>query len=72
MNTKGAYNFEAKAKQYRGYTVEQLHYALTDIRETIEVWSDSPSAGWYADDLHTVAAEIGRREAKGPCPNCGK
>ncbi|MBW2636015.1 MAG: hypothetical protein JRC86_00565 [Deltaproteobacteria bacterium] len=61
MNTKGPYNFNAKAAQYRAYNMDALHFAANDIRETLKVWPDHPNAGWYMDDLHTVTKEIGRR-----------
>jgi hypothetical protein len=71
--SKGAYPFKEKARQYRGYTAAQLAFALSDIKDTIAAWPDGPNAGWYADDMHTVAAEIKRRDkAEGVCPHCGR
>jgi hypothetical protein len=72
--TKEAYNFAAKRRQYRAATDASLAYAIEDIRKTLAAWPDHPNAGWYADDAHTVAAEINRRgkaETSPFCPTCG-
>ena len=65
MKTKGNYDFTTKAREYRRLSDSALRFAARDIRETLRVWRDHPNAGWYADDLHTVAAEANRRHLQG-------
>jgi len=62
LGSKGAYPFEAGAKRWRAASMAELLYAVKDIREVIRVWPDHPNGGWYADELHTVGAEINRRK----------
>jgi len=72
--TKGPYDFAAKKRQYKRLDDAALAFAAEDIRLTLVAWPDHPNAGWYADDAHTVAAEINRRAGlkRSKCPACGK
>lgn len=77
-NTKGAYPFAEKEKQYRRATDAMLAFARNDAFEAMKVnegWNE-PAACWYADDVHTIAAEMARRSARaaetGMCDACGE
>jgi len=74
MKTKGPYDFAAKRKQYRGYTMEQLRFAAQDCLDTINAWRPGhhPNEGWYLDDYHTIKDEIRRRLTSDVCETCGK
>ena len=71
MQTKPAYDFAAKRRQYRRYSIEALRYAAQDIVDTLAVWRHGdpqhghhPNEGWYLDDLHTVKEELRKRESE--------
>jgi len=72
IGTKQAYDFAAGKRRYAKYTMAQLRFAVEDIKQVTKVWPDHPNANWYADDLHTVVAEILRRTDSGACPTCGR
>lgn len=64
------YPFAEKEAQYAAYTDAQLHYALADARKTAKAEDEMAKSGhglsrygWYADDVHTIAAEIRKRRA---------
>ena len=64
------YPFAEKEAQYAAYSDAQLHYALADAREAAKAEDEMAKAGhglsrygWYADDVHTIAAEIRKRRA---------
>ena len=65
-NTKSApYPFADKERQYRKYDDASLAFARRDAHEAMKAsqgWNE-PAACWYADDLHTIAAEQKRRGA---------
>lgn len=63
MSTKGAYDFTAKEQQYRSYTLAMLTYAAKDAAEARDAMRghDPIAENWYADDVHTILAEINRR-----------
>jgi hypothetical protein len=63
-----SYPFAEMEERYAGYTDDQLAYALKDAREAARnedamAKQGHPLAqyGWYADDVHTIGAEIMRR-----------
>jgi len=64
-STKGAYPFAMKEELYRTYTNDQLHWALKDAKEARENMRghDTLAEAWYADDVHTILAELRRRGA---------
>ena len=71
--TKGPYDFAARKAYYRKCTDESLAFATEDIRQVMAAWPDHPNGGWYADDAHTVAAEINRRAGAKPMAcACGR
>ena len=61
LGSKGSYPFAAGAKRWRKATVAAMLYALADIRAVLQAWPDHPNSGWYADEAHTVNAELKRR-----------
>jgi hypothetical protein len=63
-----SYPFTEMEERYAGYTDDQLAYALKDAREAARHEDAMAKAGhglarygWYADDVHTIGAEIMRR-----------
>ena len=64
MSTKQAYDFTAKADQYRQFTDAQLAYSVQDATEARDAMRghDDDAENWYADDVHTLLAEINRRK----------
>lgn len=65
------YPFAEKEAQYAKYTDAELHYALLDAREAAKAEDEMAKAGhglsrygWYADDVHTIAAEINKRKRR--------
>ncbi len=59
------YPFARKAEQYAGFTDSALQYNLKDAvraRDAAErMRGGEVSAAWYADDVHTLLAELRRR-----------
>lgn len=65
------YPFAEKEEHYATYTNDQLAYALADAKQAFEQEEQLARAGyplaqfgWYADDVHTIAAEIRRRKTR--------
>lgn len=65
------YPFAEKEKQYAKYTDAELHYALLDAREAAKHEDAMAKGGyglsrygWYADDVHTINAEINKRKRR--------
>jgi hypothetical protein len=66
-----SYPFAEKEAYYAKYTDGQLAYALADAKQAYEQEEKLAHAGhwlaqhgWYADDVHTIAAEIRRRKTR--------
>jgi hypothetical protein len=66
-----SYPFTEMEERYATYTDAQLAYALKDAREAARNEDELAKRGhrlaqygWYADDVHTVAAEIRRRQTR--------
>lgn len=66
-----SYPFAEKESYYAKYTDDQLAYALADAKQAYEQEEKLARAGhwlaqhgWYADDVHTIAAEIRRRKTR--------
>jgi hypothetical protein len=65
------YPFAAMEKRYISYSDAELHYALLDAREAAK-HEDAMAKeghglsryGWYADDVHTINAEINKRKRR--------
>lgn len=64
------YPFAEKEEHYARYTDAELAYALADAKQAFEQEERLARAGhwlaqhgWYADDVHTIAAEIRKRRA---------
>lgn len=67
MSTKGHYDFVVREELYRTYTDSQLEHAKKDAitsRENMRGY-DITAENWYADDVHTILAEIIRRRTRG-------
>lgn len=62
-STKGAYPFAYKQEQYSRYTSAQLRWALRDALKARDATAhhDVAAENWYADDVHTILAELKRR-----------
>jgi hypothetical protein len=62
--TKGSYPFAEKEAQYAGFTDAQLAYARKDAAAAMRAMAghDPKAEAWYADDVHTIAAEQMRRK----------
>ena len=63
------YDFEAGKERAKRMTPAELHYAIKDLREVIEVQEESnrkggyvPKLGYYHDELHTFVEELKRRQ----------
>lgn len=65
-STKRAYPFAEKAEQYRQFSGDELRYALQDAAKARDAMAghDLVAEAWYADDVHTIAAELHRRQAR--------
>jgi len=65
-STKGAYPFALKEAQYEGYTDAMLDFARKDAHEAAQNMKghDGMAENWYMDDVHTISAEIRRRQGK--------
>lgn len=59
------YPLTAKARQYRELTEAELHHALGDALAARDAMAthDTHAENWYADDVHTILAELRRRGA---------
>jgi len=58
---RAPYPFDYKAKQYRAFTDAALAWSVTDAAQARDAFSDHPAGHWYADDVHTILAEISHR-----------
>ena len=65
-------NYAGKVIDHRDYPLRcrrlseaELLYTIADARESLAAWPDSPSAGYYQDEISYAAAELERRRRGG-------
>lgn len=63
------YDFAAGKEKAKKMSSAELHYAIKDLKEVIEVQEKSskegastPKLGYYHDELHTYLAELKERQ----------
>jgi hypothetical protein len=52
-------------RRCRRMTDAELAYTISDCRESLTAWPDSPNAGRYQDEISYAAAELARRDRAG-------
>ena len=65
--TKKSFPFATKKAKYAKATIQSLRYNLKDAREAMKAadsMGDEIASGYYADEIHTIAAELKKRQMK--------
>lgn len=61
-------------KSLKTLSVESLRYIANDCKAAIAAYPDGHKAGYYADEIHYIAAELRKRDWTNDfkCRTCGR